>query len=151
MTEYVLGFALCKDYANFYRVLLIRKTKPDWQEGKLNGLGGKIEPTDLTPAHAMAREFCEGCGLPSEPQVWWKFATMKFALAEVHCFVSWWDWKTFKRAASTTEEKVCHYEIDERFVDKMKEEQALSNISWLAPMALAYWKNGSAPLTIIEQ
>src|SRR3954468_16263227 len=48
------------------RVLLIRKRRPQWQAGKLNGVGGKIEPTDPTPLHAMTREFREEAGVAVE-------------------------------------------------------------------------------------
>jgi 8-oxo-dGTP pyrophosphatase MutT (NUDIX family) len=44
------------------KVLLIRKNRPDWQVGKLNGVGGKIEQ-DETPNDAMVRECYEECGL----------------------------------------------------------------------------------------
>ncbi len=40
------------------RVLLIRKRRPAWQVGKLNGIGGKIEPSE-SPIQAMEREFFE--------------------------------------------------------------------------------------------
>lgn len=40
------------------RVLLIRKNRPQWQAGKLNGLGGKVEPSE-TPHHAATRELKE--------------------------------------------------------------------------------------------
>src|SRR5258708_364006 len=38
--NYVCGFMMSYDLMQF---LLIRKTHPDWQKGKLNGIGGKIE------------------------------------------------------------------------------------------------------------
>ena len=56
--EYVCGFLFSADRA---RVLLIRKRRPAWQAGKLNGLGGKIEPGE-TPLDAMRREFREEAG-----------------------------------------------------------------------------------------
>lgn len=40
MSSYVCGFMCSWDLQNF---LLIRKTHPEWQKGKLNGIGGKIE------------------------------------------------------------------------------------------------------------
>lgn len=58
-TRYVVGFMF--DYA-FARVALIRKQKPAWQAGLLNGLGGKIEPGE-SPSQAMRREFIEEAGL----------------------------------------------------------------------------------------
>lgn len=42
-------------------MLLIRKTKPKWQAGRLNAIGGKVEPWE-TPDQAMDREFAEETG-----------------------------------------------------------------------------------------
>jgi 8-oxo-dGTP pyrophosphatase MutT (NUDIX family) len=53
--RYVLGFVF--DYG-FHHVLLICKTSPEWQAGRLNGLGGKIEPGE-SPLQAMDRELRE--------------------------------------------------------------------------------------------
>lgn len=54
MKRYVLGF--CID-ANL-DVLLIRKDRPEWQRGRLNGLGGHVEEGEA-PSQAMQREFRE--------------------------------------------------------------------------------------------
>lgn len=58
MTDYVLGFLFDLKQKH---VLLIKKNKPDWQKGKLNGVGGKIE-IEL-PFDAMVREFKEETGI----------------------------------------------------------------------------------------
>src|SRR5262245_36563234 len=113
MTEYCLGLAFTTDYAKSERVLLIRKTKPEWQAGKLNGIGGKIEPTDLTAHRAMAREFKEETDLDSEAAAWTRFAILEFPEARVHCFTTRFVWSLFKRARSTTEEKLEDYQVDE--------------------------------------
>src|SRR6266853_1956139 len=42
--NYVCGFMMTWDLQQF---LLIRKTHPDWQKGKLNGIGGKIDCTKI--------------------------------------------------------------------------------------------------------
>src|SRR4051794_35548662 len=57
--QYVCGFLFSRDRT---RVLLIRKRRPAWQAGKLNGLGGKIEPGE-TALDAMRREFREEAGV----------------------------------------------------------------------------------------
>jgi 8-oxo-dGTP diphosphatase len=57
--EYVCGFLFTPDRS---KVLLIRKRRPAWQAGKLNGLGGKIEPGE-TRLDAMRREFREEAGI----------------------------------------------------------------------------------------
>ena len=59
MREYVCSFLFSPDRT---RVLLIRKNRPAWQAGKLNGVGGKIEPGE-SPRQAARREFCEETGL----------------------------------------------------------------------------------------
>lgn len=56
---YVDGF-LFDDEGN--NVLLIRKTRPEWQAGFLNGIGGKVEEYEL-PIDAMCREFAEETGI----------------------------------------------------------------------------------------
>jgi 8-oxo-dGTP pyrophosphatase MutT (NUDIX family) len=59
--EYVLGFVFNLDKT---KVALMRKTKPEWQRGRLNGIGGKIELGE-TSITAMHREFKEETGQPS--------------------------------------------------------------------------------------
>ena len=59
MQGYVCGFLFSPDRA---RVLLIRKRRPAWQVGRLNGIGGKIEAGE-TPAEAIRREFREEAAL----------------------------------------------------------------------------------------
>lgn len=70
--KYVVGFMFDESMSN---VALIRKNKPAWQAGLLNGIGGKIE-ADETAAHAMAREFAEeACGYGGE-ELWRHFCSM---------------------------------------------------------------------------
>ena len=52
MTRYVLGIVTTPD--KLYVLLM----KPTWQEGRWNGIGGKIEDGE-TPHHAMDREWRE--------------------------------------------------------------------------------------------
>lgn len=59
MHLYVLGFAFVP---STNQVLLVRKKRPEWQAGLLNGIGGKIEKGE-TPAKAMLREGMEEAAL----------------------------------------------------------------------------------------
>lgn len=70
---YVAGFMFSASYG---RVALIRKNKPTWQAGKLNGIGGKIEPHDLSAKHAMCREFQEETGTWVNGCEWQPFCQM---------------------------------------------------------------------------
>lgn len=58
INRYVVAFIF--DYGN--NVWLIRKQKPEWQKGCLNGIGGKIEEEEL-PTQAMYRELWEETGV----------------------------------------------------------------------------------------
>ena len=59
MQDYSCGFLFSPDRQ---RVLLIRKRRPEWQAGKLNGVGGKVEPGE-SAIDAMIREFREEASL----------------------------------------------------------------------------------------
>lgn len=54
-------------------VALIRKNKPEFQAGLLNGIGGKIEGEE-TAVKAMVREFSEEAGLLTS--AWTNFCSM---------------------------------------------------------------------------
>lgn len=64
--RYVVGFLLNERRSE---VALIRKNRPAWQAGRLNGVGGKVEPGEGL-ADAMAREFEEETGLSIPPRSW---------------------------------------------------------------------------------
>lgn len=51
----VVGFMFSHDQT---RVVMVRKKNPEWQRGKLNGPGGKVE-LDETALDAMVREFSQ--------------------------------------------------------------------------------------------
>jgi len=82
MTEqrFVLGFLFTRELR---QVALIRKQRPSWQRGLLNGIGGHIELSDNSPAEAMRREFRKETGL--EITEWSEFGEIKAPGALVHC------------------------------------------------------------------
>ena len=55
-------------------VALVRKLKPEWQRGLLNGIGGKIEPGEDS-REAMVREFEEETG--ARVDAWRSFAWLR--------------------------------------------------------------------------
>lgn len=57
--RYVAGFLFSLDRSH---VALVLKQKPAWQLGKLNAIGGKIEPGE-SAREAMNREFAEESGV----------------------------------------------------------------------------------------
>ncbi len=129
MTKYVLGFAF-RGGEDFCKVTLIRKNKPDWQAGKYNGVGGKMEISDADSVRiAMAREFLEETGVPTASDSWVHFAEMVFTDCTVSCltmvlFPGW-------SPVTMTDEKVEEFSIDRI------PSTALPNLHWLIPMAIA--------------
>ena len=67
--NYVVGFLFKEDKSS---VVLIRKDRPAWQAGKLNGVGGKIEPNE-SAIDAMVREFREETSVDTNPSIWKHF------------------------------------------------------------------------------
>lgn len=81
MIEYVAG--LLYNEAGDY-VALIEKQKPEWQKGKLNAIGGKVEPGE-NPQDAMQREFLEETGV--DIAAWqYRFTLEREGVYAVHFF-----------------------------------------------------------------
>lgn len=81
MTHYVLGFA----FDDLGRVALIRKNKPDWQRGRWNGIGGKVEQEACFDA--MEREVREETGVTVEAERWrWAGEIIVHTAARVDVF-----------------------------------------------------------------
>lgn len=66
MQDYVLGFAFD---THGEHLVLIRKARPIWQAGRLNGVGGKVEPGESNIL-AMVREFREETGVATQDSQW---------------------------------------------------------------------------------
>lgn len=67
--NYVVGFMF--DW-KMTQIALIRKLKPAWQKGKLNGIGGKIDQGERL-VDAMVREFREETDYITSPESWAHF------------------------------------------------------------------------------
>lgn len=127
----VLGFAFNQEKT---RVLLINKKKPDWQNGLLNGIGGKIEDYDSTPYHAMTREFIEECGLKTVKEDWYLFAKMESSSFECYCFVGFFEDSFLEDYETLTSEEVSILNLEELFSNKF--EGCISNLQWLISLCI---------------
>lgn len=128
MIEYVLGFRFDKNKEN---VVLIEKLKPDWQKGKLNGVGGKIEISDQQHLNfgqvAIAREFDEEAGLSTKPEDWKEVGSLNGPDCIVHIFMSIGDISE------------CHtMESEEIYICSVAEipTNIVPNLRWLIPIML---------------
>lgn len=72
--NYVLGFMFSE---SLHEVCLIKKNRPVWQAGRINGIGGKVEQDECNLA-AMVREFYEETGTATSPKDWVEVAELKF-------------------------------------------------------------------------
>lgn len=68
MQKYVVGFVFNKDLDS---VLLMHKNRPAWQNGLINGLGGKVDEGEDTFA-TVSREIEEESGLVIPKEDWVK-------------------------------------------------------------------------------
>lgn len=130
MIKYVVGFAFSR---NKTEVVLILKQKPDWQAGKLNGIGGKIEELDQSPHHAMSREFAEETGVKIPMILWHRFAVLKGIdyKAELHCFRLFTN--RIYLCKSMEQEEIRRMSVDTLFNHPII---AMNNLKVLIPMAL---------------
>lgn len=144
--NYVAGFAYCDEFSGGSHVLLIKKNRPDWQAGKLNGVGGHIEPGE-SPLQAMVREFREEAGVhvPS----WRHFATVtdenRF---RVEFFSTKLDFKTAYQTHATTDEELQWVRLRELGYSWSR--PIIPNLSFLVPLG-HYDHDIFAPARFVEQ
>lgn len=129
--NYVLGLAFSE---NGGELLVIKKAKPEWQTGKFNGIGGKVEPFEKFP-DAMAREFHEETNLSTEPEAWNYLGVMRgtdysgvdtFA---VYVFTVFGDFIRFAESPEVEPVQVIPVAELDRYPH-------IPNLNWLVPMAL---------------
>lgn len=126
MQEYVCGFAF---NSSMTEVLLIRKNRPEWQKGFLNGVGGHIEDGE-TSIEAMLREFKEEAGLDTISENW----TSLIILSDP--FGSWRVYFYYgifylNMAKSMTDELLIPVDLN-----VLHKHKVIPNLLWLIPMAV---------------
>jgi len=131
--EFVLAFVFGLGVEADAHVMLIKKNRPEWQNGKLNGIGGHIEEGE-TPSDAMEREWAEETMLP-QPSEWRKVCVMEGSGWRVFIFAG--------RTNTFTLEETDGMEVDEGKLtlvplDEWEDYKAktIPNLNWLIPKAL---------------
>jgi 8-oxo-dGTP diphosphatase len=168
MTAYVCGFA----FDHLQRVVLLRKTKPKWQAGLLNGLGGKIDDIDIPAEHkaaseimdlpvnmltgsrnAMAREFKEECGLDISPARWVRFHREQWPNSNVVEFFACQLNEFNEVPTSTTEEEIIVLRWRHATPLELAERQMMYNLPYLIPMAYCHLNGdpGNLPYHALTQ
>lgn len=124
MVNYVLGFAFNEDLT---KVALIEKTKPEWQAGLLNGIGGKIEKYDVYTVDAMIREFKEECGIDSTYNDWQGNGYIMQG-SDWQVWVYYTNTLDISKVETLTEEKVGVYDVNHILINR---HLSISNIPWI--------------------
>lgn len=120
-------------------VTLIRKTKPAWQFGLLNGIGGHIEENEF-PNECQRREFHEEVNYPYD-EIWYPYLLLESPEFQVHCF------------ATTGNLNQIHDKTDEKTeivrVNKIGERKDLiENIPWMVYLAIDFLQDRRPAFTV---
>lgn len=130
---YTVGFAFSPDLS---KVVLIRKKRPNWQVGKLNGVGGHVE--DESIRHCMAREFAEETDVFVPTDRWLLFRKNIFveAKTQVYFFTVVLTDEELSRVKTCTDEEVVILSAFELGLQS----DVVYNLSFLIPEALSWIK-----------
>lgn len=128
---------------------LIRKNKPAWQAGLLNGIGGKIEEGEL-PIASMVREFKEETGDQTESKDWNLFCEMRGVnndggAFEIHFFFARGD----LNALESKEAELLEYHAP--WVIAAGREKTIGNLPWLVALALDFARGKYPPSKITAE
>lgn len=141
---YVVGFLRLTGVSTDHRdrILLLRKGKPRWQKGLLNGVGGKMNFSSLTgpaylnetPIQAMNREWMEetlGAGAID----WKQFAELTFMNeAKVHFFKAQSNAEEFFDLHGTKNDVGERFEV-QPLDHVLRRDDIIPNLKWLLPLA----------------
>lgn len=123
MIQAVAGFLFSMDRK---RVALIRKNKPEFHNGMLNAIGGKLEPGEMF-MEAMSREFYEETGVLFLK--WEYFLELNVPNWLVKFYRAFSD--DIDKVKTTTDEAVDIYKVN-----YLSDYLIVPNLRWLVPMAL---------------
>jgi 8-oxo-dGTP diphosphatase len=132
LTHFVVGLVFREnEELDQEEILLIKKDHPDWQAGRLNGVGGKLASGENALA-AMHREFKEEAG--AEGLDWQCFARLVGTSYAVHFFRA--DAPDDLTVRTMTTEEVDWYPLRWVFQCAGENEDVLvDNLDWLIPLA----------------
>lgn len=129
--QWVVGFLMDEDAE---RVILVRKNRPEWQAGKLNGVGGKVEPGENL-FRAMEREFNEEAGVVVPARRWRQFAKLTWEEGIVHFFRQFVPMNVLDNCWTRTDESIEVHRICTLGEPGPGRDCVVPNLLWLVPLA----------------
>lgn len=141
---FVLGFLYSTMFSD---VVLIKKTHPDWQAGKWNGIGGQVNEGEAVE-EAMSRECFEEVDLAIAPASWHLFANLYAYGDRIFCF---WAETSARDLISKTDELASFHPVDS-VTDRLSLESVhlVEGVRWLVSMSLEVAFQDSPKVYTIE-
>lgn len=152
MRKMTAGFLFCDNM-----VLLVEKTRPDWQTGLLNGVGGGVEASE-TPYDCMLREFHEETRIDSVARkIDWSLFAIESSFGENKYMVYFY--RAFLPPGEQESRSICisvpsTNDSGESLVwvdvrDLLTPmHRVVGNLNWLVPMAMD-WRSMVAKIDVI--
>ena len=134
--KYTLGFIFNEDLS---KVVLIRKNKPDWQKGHLNGIGGKVEHNENS-WECIIREIYEESNLKFDQK------DLKFS-GEINSFSSWsvdvFSIKTTDEYLNSTLKTKTNEIVGIYDIEHLDNLNLLPSVKYLIPMVLGLYEDNN--------
>lgn len=121
---YVLALLFTTDRRS---VVLMRRTRPAWQAGRINALGGKLLPGE-SAARAASREVAEEAGVQVGEDAWREVAVWRDPVYRMHVLSAFHTAAESARTAEDQEVFLC----DATALPS----ECIENLRWLVPLAL---------------
>ena len=137
MTAYTAGLLFSEEEALV--ALILKKRGPDNVRGRLNAIGGHVEPGE-SPADCQAREFREETGLHVPPEAWTETVELRGPDWVVHFFRATVPRDVLLTVETTTDEEVSVCEV--RSLGAVMwhplhgEVEVVRNLRWIIPLSV---------------
>jgi 8-oxo-dGTP pyrophosphatase MutT (NUDIX family) len=118
--KYTLGIAVTED-----SVVLVKKNRPEWQAGKYNFVGGKVEPKE-TPLKCVVREFYEETGVKISDKNWRSVGYM-YRPKQFQCYIYVTAHPLVPEVKTMTDEEIVTITY-KKFFDEYFRDELISNL-----------------------
>ncbi len=120
MKKYTLGIAVTED-----SLVLVKKNRPEWQAGKYNFVGGKVEEGE-SPIKCVVREFFEETGVKIPANSWRSIGSLyRPRDFQVYMYVT--AHKNVELVKTMTDEEIVLV-TQRKFFDEYFREELISNL-----------------------
>lgn len=137
MVHYTIGALFTEDFGH---VLLILKLRPEWQKGKFNLPGGKVEPGE-DMQECIAREFKEETDINSTPDDWKLIGMIEGPDYKCGILTAIYNPEKHGEFQKMTDEKLYWCLTSELPILRKR---IIPNLYWIVPFAINTWMTADA-------